>query len=128
MKKKLILMSMLLTTSQAFASISLNDITKALTKYCVPKPNDVYNGTAVCGSEFESKYTAGKNCGCYNSNFMTYDESLRHCIVKCPAGTHPRLVQPQTTKKCPGGMQAVVYNPNKPACPFGYNVIHTIKR
>ncbi|MCR5506723.1 MAG: hypothetical protein K6F04_02625 [bacterium] len=98
MKKKLILMSMLVANGPAFATVTSDQITTALAKYCVPKQNDVYVGVNVCGSAFEGKYEEGKTCGCQTDG-MVYDSSLRHCI--CSYGYY--LSNTGACSKCPDG-------------------------
>ena len=100
MKKKLILMSMLLTSSQAFATVTSTQITSSLAKYCVPKPNDVAYGINVCGSILEGTYKVNEDCTCANSEYLMYDDKLRRCRPKCPAGYY---LSEESSTKCPAG-------------------------
>ena len=131
-------------SSPALANITdTSQITTALGRYCVPKEGDTYEDTLVCGSVFEGKYTQGKSCSCYDSKYLTYDETLRHCKVQCPAGNnfvqkqsqnscpsghYAKAIKTQSHKNCPAGTQAVVYDSNKHVCPAGYNLVHKITK
>ena len=79
---------------------TMESITKALQKYCVPKQNDYFNSSPICNSIFEGKYEPKKDCGCYNSTYLVYDAKLRRCKPKCPGGYY---VKHHKTGKCDGG-------------------------
>ncbi len=129
--KKLLLLSALLCTfdaTTAHAGLTTKSL-EALKKYCIPKPGDNYDGVEVCGSEFEGKYDKNKSCTCADSRYLKWDDEYRHCIIKCPAGTHPKRVIPQETTKCPAGMHAKTYSENIAACPaYGYKVYSIINK
>ncbi len=85
--------------SPAFATVTSTQITTALAKYCVPKPNDIAYGVSVCGSVFEGKYNANKTCECYDP-YLGYSDSLRRCKLTCPENKIPKQ---QISNKCPFG-------------------------
>ena len=106
--KKLLLIALLLSGGIPAYSATTDQITKALAKYCVPKPNSFYDGVSICGSEFEGIYKKDKVCGCYDNQYLKYDSEKRHCVIKCNPGSNGRLLKANETKgkKCPPG-----YNP-----------------
>ena len=104
--RKLLLIALLLANAPAY-SATTEQITNALSKYCVPKPNDYVDGTKVCGTEFEGYFQSGSACGCHadDTKYMQYDPSLRRCKVVCPKGTRA-VVKPS----CPKGYKAYAIN------------------
>jgi hypothetical protein len=55
------------------------NLTAALEKYCVPKC------TSGCSNVFLATYSNG-HCLCRDN--LDYDEDLRECIIRCPAGSY----------------------------------------
>ncbi|MBP3616145.1 MAG: hypothetical protein J6J27_04550, partial [Alphaproteobacteria bacterium] len=84
--KKLLLIALSLANAPAYSATS-EQITNALAKYCIPKPNDSVDGTKVCGTEFEGYFQSGSACGCHadDTKYMKYNSSLRRCGIVCPA-------------------------------------------
>jgi hypothetical protein len=80
-------------------------LAKALADHCVPKC------TSGCSNTFIAEYKDG-NCICPAN--LTYDDGLRECVVKCPAGMYalksngecPAGTQAHNGAGCPAGMQA----------------------
>ena len=104
--RKLLLIALLLSGGVAH-SATTEQITNALAKYCIPKPNDSVDGTKVCGTEFEGYFQSGSACGCHadDTKYMKYNSSLRRCGIVCPAGTHAVI-----KSACPKGYKAYAIN------------------
>ena len=105
--KKLLLIALLVSGGIPAYSATTEQITNALAKYCVPKPNDYVDGTKVCGTEFEGYFQSGSVCGCHadDTKYMKYDSSLRRCGIVCPVGTHAVI-----KSACPKGYKAYAIN------------------
>ena len=103
--KKLLLIALLLSSGVAHSATS-EQITNALAKYCIPKPNDSVDGVLACGHEFEGWYNNG-SCGCHadDTKYMQYDPSLRRCKIVCPKGTRV-VIKPS----CPKGYKSYTIN------------------
>lgn len=118
--KKLLLLTIFLVAS---VDVNAGGLTAksldALKKYCIPKPEAKYDGTTVCGSEFEGIYNGkkdGNTCGCWDNQNLIWDPELRHCKVKCDmGGTFPRLLRDEEVK-------------NGMPCPEGYHPLREMKR
>ncbi|MBQ8660320.1 MAG: hypothetical protein IJ473_01915, partial [Alphaproteobacteria bacterium] len=98
--KKLLLIALVVASGQVYAATT-TQITNALAKYCVPKPNDYpyKRSRTTCDSVLEGKYTNsfksetdGTFCTCYDNNYLVYDASLRRCKPKCGAGKQIKQV------------------------------------
>ena len=88
--KKLLLIALLLANAPAYSATS-EQITNALSKYCVPIPINQSNwqapdGYPTCGGVFEADYIKGQPCKCADSTYLVYDPVLRRCKPKCPTG------------------------------------------
>ena len=96
--KKLLLIALLVSGGIPTYSATTEQITNALAKYCIPKPNDYVDGTKVCGTEFEGYFQSGSACGCHtdDTKYMKYDSSLRRCGIVCPVGTHAVIKSART--------------------------------
>ena len=81
---------------------SQDDLSDALTKYCVPKC------TSGCRSSFQAAYDeATDTCKCAGDGIiLVYEESSRECVLKCPAGSGYIA-----TAKCAAGMKKNILNP-----------------
>ena len=73
-------------------------LTTILEKYCVPPTQD------ICSSGLLAKYNMStESCDCQNSEYMIYNIKERKCMVECPAGSIPEIVN-----ECPGGFETFV--------------------
>ena len=96
--KKLLLIALVVASGQVYAATT-TQITNALAKYCVPKPNDYpyKRSKTTCSSVLEGIFTGkqtndGTFCTCYDNNYLVYDASLRRCKPKCGAGKQVKQV------------------------------------
>ena len=96
--KKLLLIALLLSGGVA-NSATTDQITKALAKYCVPKPSEYpyERSKTTCNSVLEGIFTGkeeegGTFCTCYDKDYLVYDASLRRCKPKCPKGHFVKTV------------------------------------
>ena len=102
--KKFIIAALLLVPSVARAEILASQVNNVLSKFCIPKPNDVANdGERTCGGVFEGIYRKGSSCDCASNGdtpgfkHLVYDPNLRRCKPRCPVGYFVKKETNKTT-------------------------------